>query len=251
MQQRILHGLQIENQMDVRISEKKAELAELERLVAKERRLLEETTHRRKEEERRLETLGANVYQPRLMDPRSVRRKTLILAFDGLLVSIRTSANDAPRQQQMNEERGTQCNVPLPVVRQDVRFRAFREETPDWLKTPYTSESSGCSQTTGAEQGHGLLTLQDPGINIRRKPQQKQQNPRMYRKNTRPTRGGVTTRASRAIHTQEGRDTQNVQLEPRTMKKRRFEADSREAISEPSLELNLAMPGGLRTSRSS
>ncbi|KAL3694211.1 hypothetical protein R1sor_007862 [Riccia sorocarpa] len=92
MQQRLLHGLQSENQMDVRVSAKKAELAELERLVAEERRLLEETAHRRKEEQRRLEELGANVYRPRLVDPRAIRRKTLILAFDGLLVSIRTSA---------------------------------------------------------------------------------------------------------------------------------------------------------------
>ncbi|KAL3681881.1 hypothetical protein R1sor_024837 [Riccia sorocarpa] len=56
MQQRLLHALQMEDQMDVRLNEKKAELAELERLVAEERRLFEETAHRRKEEERRLET---------------------------------------------------------------------------------------------------------------------------------------------------------------------------------------------------
>ncbi|KAL3684084.1 hypothetical protein R1sor_002106 [Riccia sorocarpa] len=94
MQQRLLHALQTEGQMDVKINAMKAELAELERLVAEERRLLEETAHRRKEEERRLETLGANVYQPRLVDPESVRRKMLILAFDGLLVSIKSSAEE-------------------------------------------------------------------------------------------------------------------------------------------------------------
>ncbi|KAL3689117.1 hypothetical protein R1sor_015426 [Riccia sorocarpa] len=55
---------------------------------------LEETTHRRKEEERRLEELGANAYQPRLVDPQAVRQKTLIMAFDGLLVSIRTTADE-------------------------------------------------------------------------------------------------------------------------------------------------------------
>ncbi|KAL3683984.1 hypothetical protein R1sor_002006 [Riccia sorocarpa] len=91
MQQRLLHALQTKGQMDIKINAMKAELAELERLVAEERRLLEETAHRRKEEERRLETLGANVYQPRLVDPESVRRKTLILAFNGLLVSIKSS----------------------------------------------------------------------------------------------------------------------------------------------------------------
>ncbi|KAL3696319.1 hypothetical protein R1sor_010395 [Riccia sorocarpa] len=80
--------------MDVRLKERKAELAELERFVAEERHLLEETAHRRKEEERRLETLGANVYQPRLVDPESVRRKLLILAFDGLLVSMKSSAEE-------------------------------------------------------------------------------------------------------------------------------------------------------------
>ncbi|KAL3677893.1 hypothetical protein R1sor_020849 [Riccia sorocarpa] len=92
MQQKLLHAIQTEDRMDVRLNAKKAELADLERLVALEERILEETARRRKEEEYRLETLGANVYQPRLVDPRSVRRKTLILAFDGLLVSIRTSA---------------------------------------------------------------------------------------------------------------------------------------------------------------
>ncbi|KAL3680148.1 hypothetical protein R1sor_023104 [Riccia sorocarpa] len=92
MQQRLLHALQTEGQMDVKINAMKAELAELERLVAEERRVLEETAHRHKEEERRLETLGANVYQPRLLDPESVRRKMLILAFDGLLVSIKSNA---------------------------------------------------------------------------------------------------------------------------------------------------------------
>ncbi|KAL3695764.1 hypothetical protein R1sor_009840 [Riccia sorocarpa] len=94
MKQRLLAALQTEGQMDVKINAMKAELAELERLVAEERRLLEETAHRRKEEERRLETLGANVYQPRLVDPESVRRKLLILAFDGLLVSIKSSAEE-------------------------------------------------------------------------------------------------------------------------------------------------------------
>ncbi|KAL3702211.1 hypothetical protein R1sor_020233 [Riccia sorocarpa] len=94
MQQRLLHSLQTEDQMDVRLNAMKAELVELERLVAEERCLLEETAHRRKEEERRLEELGANVYRPRLVDPRAVQRKTLILAFDGLLVSIRTSAEE-------------------------------------------------------------------------------------------------------------------------------------------------------------
>ncbi|KAL3691085.1 hypothetical protein R1sor_004736 [Riccia sorocarpa] len=57
MQQRLLAALQTEDQMDVRLSEKKAELAELKRLVAEERCLLDETTHRRKEEERQLEKL--------------------------------------------------------------------------------------------------------------------------------------------------------------------------------------------------
>ncbi|KAL3697250.1 hypothetical protein R1sor_011326 [Riccia sorocarpa] len=80
--------------MDVRLNQQKTELAELERLVAEEMRLLEETAHRHKEEERRLEELGANAYRPRLMDPRVVRRKTLILAFDGRLVSIRTIADE-------------------------------------------------------------------------------------------------------------------------------------------------------------
>ncbi|KAL3696142.1 hypothetical protein R1sor_010218 [Riccia sorocarpa] len=94
MQQRLLHAIQTEDRMDVRLNAMKAELAELKRLMAEERRLLEETTHRRKEEERRFEELGANVYRPRLVDPRSVRRKTLILAFDGLLVSIRSSAEE-------------------------------------------------------------------------------------------------------------------------------------------------------------
>ncbi|KAL3689509.1 hypothetical protein R1sor_015818 [Riccia sorocarpa] len=94
MQQRLLHALQTDNQMDVRLKERKAELAELESLVAEQRRLLEETTHRRKEEERRLEELGVNVYRPCLVDPRVVRRKTLILAFDGLLVSIKSTAEE-------------------------------------------------------------------------------------------------------------------------------------------------------------
>ncbi|KAL3696053.1 hypothetical protein R1sor_010129 [Riccia sorocarpa] len=66
MQQRLLHALQTDNQMDVRLKERKAELVELERLVAEQRCLLEEIAHRRKEEERRLEELGANVYRPRL-----------------------------------------------------------------------------------------------------------------------------------------------------------------------------------------
>ncbi|KAL3689230.1 hypothetical protein R1sor_015539 [Riccia sorocarpa] len=92
MQQKLLHAIQTEDRMDERLNAKKAKLAELERFVALEERLLEVTARRRKEEEHRLETLGANVYQPRLVDPRSLRRKTLILAFDGLLVSIRTSA---------------------------------------------------------------------------------------------------------------------------------------------------------------
>ncbi|KAL3698121.1 hypothetical protein R1sor_012197 [Riccia sorocarpa] len=65
MQQRLLHALQTEDQMDVRLNAMKAELVELERLVAEEMRLLEETAHRRKEEERRLEELGANVYRQR------------------------------------------------------------------------------------------------------------------------------------------------------------------------------------------
>ncbi|KAL3690053.1 hypothetical protein R1sor_016362 [Riccia sorocarpa] len=94
MQQKLLHAIQTEDRMDVRLNAKKAELAELERLVALEERLLEETARGRKEEEHRLETLGANVYQPHLVDPRSVRRKALILALDGLLVSIRTSAEE-------------------------------------------------------------------------------------------------------------------------------------------------------------
>ncbi|KAL3692822.1 hypothetical protein R1sor_006473 [Riccia sorocarpa] len=51
MQQRLLAALQADDEMDVRLSQMKAELAELERLVAEERRLLEETTHQRKEEE--------------------------------------------------------------------------------------------------------------------------------------------------------------------------------------------------------
>ncbi|KAL3698337.1 hypothetical protein R1sor_012413 [Riccia sorocarpa] len=55
MQQRLLHALQTDNQMDVRLKERKAELAELER---------------------------------------AVRRKTLILAFDGLLVSIKSTAEE-------------------------------------------------------------------------------------------------------------------------------------------------------------
>ncbi|KAL3685893.1 hypothetical protein R1sor_003915 [Riccia sorocarpa] len=92
MQQRLLAALQTEDEMDVRLNEKKAELVELERLVVEERRLLEETERRRKEEEHRLEELGANAYEPRLVDPQAVRRKTLILTFDGLLVSIRTTA---------------------------------------------------------------------------------------------------------------------------------------------------------------
>ncbi|KAL3698354.1 hypothetical protein R1sor_012430 [Riccia sorocarpa] len=71
MQQRLLHALQTDNQMDVRLKERKAELAELELLVAEQRRLLEETAHRR-----------------------AVRRKTLILAFDGLLVSIKSTVEE-------------------------------------------------------------------------------------------------------------------------------------------------------------
>ncbi|KAL3676024.1 hypothetical protein R1sor_025972 [Riccia sorocarpa] len=92
MQQKLLHAIQTEDRMDDRLNAKKEKLAELERLVALEERLLEVTARQRKEEEHRLETLRAQQYQPRLVDPRSVRRKTLILAFDGLLVSIRTSA---------------------------------------------------------------------------------------------------------------------------------------------------------------
>ncbi|KAL3694281.1 hypothetical protein R1sor_007932 [Riccia sorocarpa] len=94
MQQKLLHAIQTEDRMDERLNAKKAKLAELERLVALEERLLEVTARQRKEEEHRLETLRAEQYQPRLVDPRSVRRKTLILAFDGLLVSIRTSAEE-------------------------------------------------------------------------------------------------------------------------------------------------------------
>ncbi|KAL3679886.1 hypothetical protein R1sor_022842 [Riccia sorocarpa] len=153
------------------------------------------------------------------------------------LIDISESRSDAQRQGYQCENR--LLEIPFSSARQEEWFRALREETPDWLKTLHSSESSGCSQTADAHQAQGLITPQEPASYTRTTTRQRQQKSRTHKKTTHIARGGTSLQMRRGSQNQQDKEAQNTQLEDRTMKKKRFAADHTDILSEPSLELNL------------
>ncbi|KAL3695975.1 hypothetical protein R1sor_010051 [Riccia sorocarpa] len=94
MKQRLIAALHAEKEMEQGIATKMAELAELDEKVADAKRRLEDLSKERADDEREVITTAPVGFHPQLVNPTVLRRKTLILGFDGLLVSIKKTVKE-------------------------------------------------------------------------------------------------------------------------------------------------------------